>query len=133
MATAVEISEVIRNYAIVAAGSGGVGIAVWRAIAADRQSQAQKDQAAQARREHATGLFAKAISELDHADLHMRLSAILMLRNTVDAYPELSNAAIKVLTSYLMSSEYSDDDPPADVREIIDLVVPTELSEGEMG
>lgn len=60
----------------------------------------------------------------------MRLSAILMLKNTVDAYPELSDAAIKVLTSYLMSSEYSDNDPPADVREIIDLVVPRQVFEG---
>lgn len=61
----------------------------------------------------------------------MRLSAIVMLRNTVAAYPELSDATIKVLTSYLSSYEYSDDDPPADVREIIDLVVPKELLEGD--
>lgn len=128
---AVEFSEIIRNYAIVAAGVGGVVIAIWRAIAADRQSKAQKNQTEQSRREHATELFAKAVAELDHDELHMRLSAILMLRNTVEAYPELSQSGIKVLTSYLSGVDYSDDDPPADVREIIDLVVPTAPHDGD--
>ena len=131
MGDPVEASEIIRNYAIVVAGFGGVAIAIWRAIAADRQSKAQKDQAIQARREHSTELFAKAVADLDHEALHMRLSAILVLKNTVDAYPELSDAAIKILTSYLMNAEYSDEDPPADVREIIELVVPKRM-DGEL-
>ena len=131
MGDPVEASEIIRNYAIVVAGFGGVAIAIWRAIAADRQSKAQKDQAIQARREHSTELFAKAVADLDHEALHMMLSAILVLKNTVDAYPELSDAAIKILTSYLMNAEYSDEDPPADVREIIELVVPKRM-DGEL-
>lgn len=123
-ADAVTASEIVRNYGIVVAGAVGIGVAIWRAIAADRQSLAQRDQAIQSRREHETELFAKAISDLDNRHLHMRLAAILMLKNTVEVFPELSGAAIKILTAYLGGVEYSDEDPPADVQEIIDSIVP---------
>lgn len=130
--SAVAVSEIARNYGIVAAGAVGVGLAWWRAVAADRQSLAQRDQAIQSRREHETELFAKAISDLDSSHLHMRMAAILMLKNTVEVFPELGDAAIKILTAYLNGVEYSDEDPPADVLEIIDLIVPT-FPEGAQG
>lgn len=130
MSGAVAVSEIIRNYAIVIAGFGGAGVAIWRAFAADRQSKAQLDQAVQGRLEHASAQFSEAISDLDHEKLHMRLSAILMLKGTVEAYPELSGAAVKILTAYLSGVTYSEADPPADVREILHLIIPAEPAEG---
>jgi hypothetical protein len=77
--TAIELSEVIRNYALVAAAIGGGAFAIWRAIAADRQSKAQRDQVSQARREHAAEMFANAVAKLDNEKLHIRLGAIYAL------------------------------------------------------
>ena len=88
--TAVDLSEIIRNYALVAAAIGGALIALWRAIAADRQSKAQAVQFLQTRQEHAAKLFADAVERLGDERLHVRLGAILTLRELVDAYPDLS-------------------------------------------
>ena len=93
--TPVELSEVIRNYGLVAAGFVGILIAVWRALAADRQSRAQRDQVE--RRRHAADLFSKAVSNLDNEKLHIRLGAIYALRDIMEAILP-SGTAVRIVT-----------------------------------
>ena len=120
----VEISEVIRNYALVAAAVGGVCIAFWRALAADRQSRSQAQQVEQSKREHVTAIFADTVGRLDDEKLHVRLGAILTLRELVEAYPDLSRSTVDLLTAYLADLDYGDSEPPPDVREIMSIVIP---------
>lgn len=122
--TPVELSEIVRNYALVAAGFGGGAIAIWRAMAADRQSRAQRDQVRQARREHVAEIFGSAVAKLDDEKLHVRLGAIYTLREIVDAYPDLSRPTVNLLTNYLAQVDYRDDEPPADVRAIMEIILP---------
>jgi hypothetical protein len=122
--TPVELSEIARNYAIVAAGLAGFAVAIWRAIAADRQSRAQRDQVGQARREHATELFSRAVLSLDNEKLHIRLGAIYALREIMEAYPEQGRAVKDLLTQYLADMDYQDQEPPADVRAIVAILFP---------
>lgn len=123
--TPLEVSEVIRNYALVAAAVGAGGVAIWRAIAADRQSRAQRDQVAQARREHAAELFSQAVGNLDNEKLHIRLGAIYALRDIMEAYPAEQGRAVKdLLTQYLADMNYADEEPPADVRAIVSMLLP---------
>jgi hypothetical protein len=126
--TDVATSEVARNYALVLAAVFGVAVAIWRAIAADRQARAQAMQVEQARREHVAKLLADATERLDHEKLHMRLGAILSMRSVVEAYPDLSGEAVDLLTAYLADLDYGDEDPPADVAEIMRLVIPRDVS-----
>ena len=122
--TAVEASKIVRNYALVLAAVAGVAVAVWRAIAADRQARSQAEQVSQGRREHVAKLFADATERLDQEKLHMRFGAILSLRGIVEAYPDLSRETVDLLTAYLADVDYHDDEPPADVAEIMRLVIP---------
>lgn len=121
--TAVEWSEVLRNYGLILAGALGIGIAIWRAVAADRQSKAQRDQVRQARREHVAEMFGQAVAKLDDDKLHVRLGAIYTLREIVEAYPDLSKPTVDLLSSYLQEVEYPNE-PPADVRAIMEMILP---------
>lgn len=124
MPTAVEWSEIIRNYAIVGGGLTGLGVAIWRAVSADRQSRAQLRQADQGRREHVAEIFGRAVEQLDHEKLHVRLGAIYTLREIVDVYPDLSRPTVDLLTSYLASVDYADEEPPLDVQEVMKVIIP---------
>jgi hypothetical protein len=119
-----ELSEVVRNYGIVLAGAIGIAVAVWRAIAADRQSRAQRDQVAQSRREHVAEIFGQAVAKLDDEKLHVRLGAIYTLREIVEAYPDLSRPTVDLLQNYLRTVTYESEEPPADVRAIMAMILP---------
>lgn len=73
------ISEVWRNWAIIAGGGAGLVIAVWRGYAADRQSRASRSQADTARRAHITEVYKDAVGQLNHERLEIRLGAIFTL------------------------------------------------------
>ena len=122
--TPVEISEIVRNYALVAAAFGGGAIAVWRAIAADRQSRAQRDQVRQARREHVAEIFGEAVAKLDDEKLLVRLGAIYTLREIVDGYPDLKRPTVDLLSAYLAQVNYNDEEPTADVSAIMQIILP---------
>lgn len=124
--TAVEWSEIVRNWALVAAAAVGIGIASWRAVAASRQARAQLEQAEMGRREHVAEIFAKAVGQLDDAKLHVRLGAIYSLREVMRAYPELATPTRDLLTAYLRSIDYGDASPPLDVQEIMTIVIPVD-------
>jgi hypothetical protein len=55
--TWLEISELIRNYGLIAGGAVGLGLAWWRGLALSRQSKATADHALIARRAHIVEVF----------------------------------------------------------------------------
>ena len=122
--TPLELSEIVRNYGIVLAGAIGIAVAVWRAMAADRQSRAQRDQVTQSRREHVADTFGQAVAKLDDEKLHVRLGAIYTLREIVEAYPDLSRPTVDLLQNYLRTVRYESEEPPADVRAIMSMILP---------
>jgi hypothetical protein len=121
--TPVEWSEAARNWALVAAAVIGIAIALWRAVAADRQARAQLEQAAMGRREHVAAIFARAVGQLDDAKLHVRLGAIYSLREVMLAYPDLATPTRDLLTAYLKTIDYCDAAPPLDVEEIMTIIL----------
>ena len=120
---ALALSEIIRNYLLAGAALVGLAVAIWRAIAADRQSRAQRDQVRQARREHVAETFGTAVANLDNEKLHVRLGAIYTLREIVESYPDLSRPTVDLLTSYLAQVDYQNEEPPPDVRAIMAMIL----------
>ena len=76
----VELSEVIRNFAIVIGGAFGLWLAWQRSRASNVQAMAARDQATLARRDHVVELFNRAVEQLGHDRLEVRLGAIYTLR-----------------------------------------------------
>lgn len=105
--TAVEWSEVVRNWAIVAGGAVGFGIATWRAIVADRAAKAQTRQAELARREHVVEMFDKAVERLSSERLRDRLAALILLDDLVQRYPDLAAPAVKLIEAFWEEFRYA--------------------------
>ena len=120
----VQHSEIVRNYGIVAAGVVGLVLGGMRVVAANRQANAQLKQAELSRREHVAELFNRAVGQLDDPKLQVRLGAIYMLRQIRGDFPDLAEMATGLLTAYLRESthDYGDGEPPADVKEIIEML-----------
>jgi hypothetical protein len=108
----------------VAGGALGIGPAWPRVRAADRQAEAQLEQAELARREHVAELFNRAVGQLDDEKLHVRLGAIYTLREISQDFPDLTKAVLELLFTYLRERKPGEGDapPPPDVREIMRIV-----------
>lgn len=121
----VELSEIVRNIGLVAAGAVGVYLGWQRVTVANRQAEAQTRQAELTRRDHVAELFNRAVGQLKDEKQEVRLGAIFTLRQICFDFPDLSDPVVQLLTIYLKENpvDYGDADPPADVREIIRLVV----------
>jgi len=131
MAWWLSLSEVLRNFGILAAGVFGLWIAYQRVRAANRQAEAQIQQAdAQirqaelARREHVADLFNRTVGQLQDAKLEIRLGSIYTLGQVCSDFQDLSQPVIQLLTAYLRENpkDYGDDAPPIDVQEIMALL-----------
>jgi len=109
-------------------GVVGFAIAIWRAVAADRQARAQMLQAEQGRRAHVMEIFGGAIEGLDNDKMHIRLGAIYTMREIVDSYRDLSRPTVDLLTAYLAGVSYESDEPPQDVQEIMRIVIPRRVN-----
>ncbi len=99
--TAVEVSEVVRNWAIVAAACIGGGVAVWRALAADRQSRAQAAQARTSDLQRVSELYAKALGGLGDDKLEVRLGAVLVLERLAEEEPTMRQPAEVALQAFV--------------------------------
>jgi hypothetical protein len=119
--TWLNISEIVRNYALVAAGIVGIALAWLRVTASTRQADASLQQAELARREHVAELFNRAVGQLADTKLEVRLGAVYTLRQIARDFPDLSEPTFELLTTYLRESAgtYGDHEPPVDVREIM--------------
>jgi hypothetical protein len=119
-----QISEVVRNYAIVAGGAFGLYLAWLRVTASNRQAESQLRQTELARRVHVSELFNRAVGQLKDRKLEVRLGAILTLEQICNDYPDLSSPTIRLLTTHLRENavKYGDRKPPADVQAIMELL-----------
>lgn len=118
------LSEIVRNVAIVIGGAIGIYLAWKRVSAANRQAEAQTKQAELQRRVFVDDLFNRAVSQLKDKKLEVRLGAIFTLRQICDDYPDLSRPILETMAAYVRESrvEYGDDLPPADIREVMNML-----------
>lgn len=119
----IELSEVVRNWGIVVAGGFGLTLAVWRSIAADRQSRASRSQAEIARRAHTTEVFKDAVEQLANERLEIRLGAFFTLRQISTDFPEFNHYVFQLLSAYVRERTAGADpnsSVTADVRSIMD-------------
>jgi hypothetical protein len=119
-----QFSEIIRNVGLVAAAGIGIYLAWRRVSAATRQADASLQQAEMARRDHVAELFNRAVGQLTHEKLEIRLGAIYTLRQIARDFPDLSEPTFELLSTYLTGSagSYGDLEPPVDVREIMNTI-----------
>jgi len=123
--TWVEVSEVVRNFGFVIGGAIGGAIGLWLAWQRSRasvvQAQAASDQARLARRDHVVELFNRAIEQLGHERLEVRLGSIYTLREIDRDFPELSKPVFELLSVYLRerTKTASGDEPSIDAQEIL--------------
>ncbi len=120
----VQLSEVARNFGIVIGGAIGLFLAWKRVTAANQQAEASIRQAELARRNHVAELFNRAIAQLKDEKLEIRLGAIYTLRQIGDDFPDLAGAVFELLSSYMRETptDYGDQEPPPDIREIIEIL-----------
>jgi hypothetical protein len=118
------ISEIFRNFGIVAAGAVGIYLAWKRVTASNQQANASLQQAELARRDHVAELFNRAVGQLTHEKLEIRLGAIYTLRQISRDFPDLSEPTFELLATYLRESvgSYGDGAPPVDVQEIMNIL-----------
>src|SRR6266705_3321674 len=114
--TWLSISEIVRNYALVIGGIVGIFLAWMRVTASTRQADASLQQAELARRDHVAELFNRAVGQLTHEKLEVRLGAIYTLRQIARDFPDLAEPTFELLTTYLRESarDYGDAEPPID-------------------
>lgn len=106
--TSLELSEVIRNYAIVVGGIIGLAVAIWRGLAHNRQARAQAEQARIARRDHVTDVYNRAVGLLGDVKLEVRLGAIYTLMQIHSEFRELRDAVVDLLQAYVRERAAAD-------------------------
>jgi hypothetical protein len=121
MEWSIAVSELVRNFGLLAAAAIGLILGGMRVVAANRQARASLDQAALSRRDHVAELFNRAVGQLDDPKLQVRLGAIYTLRQIAHDFPDLADAVLELLNVYMRehAAGYGDDEPPPDVQEII--------------
>ena len=123
--TPAELSEIIRNYGIVAGGGIGLVLAWWRGVAHSRQAKAQQDQATIAQRTYTTGVFKDAVEQLGHEKLEVRLGAVFTLKRIAYDFPEFDGPVLELLTAYVRerAGEYAEEQTPGiDILEILKFI-----------
>jgi hypothetical protein len=117
-------SEVIRNFGLLVVALIGLYLAWKRVTASTRQADASLQQAELARRDHVAELFNRAVGQLTHEKLEVRLGAVYTLRQIARDFPDLSEPTFELLSTYLRESagNYGDREPPIDVREIMNIL-----------
>jgi hypothetical protein len=76
----VQISELVRNYGLIAAAGLGLVLAWWRSRASNRQAIAALRQAEVAQRNHVVEMFNRAVDQLGSEKLEVRLGSIYTLK-----------------------------------------------------
>jgi len=118
------ISEIVRNYGLIVGGAVGLWLAWQRATASTQQADATLKQADLARRAHVAELFNRAVAQLTHEKLEVRLGAIYTLRQIAHDFSDLAEPTFQLLATYLRESriDYGDHEPPIEVQEIMNIM-----------
>lgn len=116
-----ELSETIRNYAIVIGGFVGLVLAAWRVRAANRQSDAAARQADIARRAHLSEVFKDAVALLSSENLEIRLGAILTLGRIAGDFDDAKSMVVELLEAYIRerTANVQGDSVTADIEAIM--------------
>lgn len=119
----IQVSELIRNYGLIAAAGIGVVLAWWRSRASNRQAIAALRQAEVAQRNHVVEMFNRAVDQLGSDKLEVRLGAIYTLKR-ISGDPQYSDyrlPTLETLTAYVRERSRDDTsaEPPVDIREIM--------------
>jgi hypothetical protein len=119
----IQVSELIRNYGLIAAAGIGVALAWWRSLASNRQAIAALRQAEVAQRNHIVEMFNRAVDQLGNDKLEVRLGAIYTLKRISGdpQYIDYRLPILETLTAYVRerSRDDTDAEPPVDIREIM--------------
>jgi hypothetical protein len=117
----IAVSELVRNFGLVAAAALGLILAGMRVIAANRQARASLEQAALSRRDHVAELFNRAVGQLDDPKLQVRLGAIYTLRQISRDFPDLTRPVYDVLNVYVRENTRGKvgEEPSVDILEIM--------------
>lgn len=117
----IAVSELVRNFGLLAAAVAGLILGGMRVLAANRQANAALRQADLARRDHVAELFNRAVGQLDDPKLQIRLGAIYTLRQISRDFPDLTRPVYDLLNVYVRenATDQADEAPPADIREIM--------------
>jgi hypothetical protein len=127
----VSFSEIVRNYGLIIGGVLGILLAWRRTRASTRQADASLQQADAslkqadlARRAHVAELFNRAVAQLTHEKLEVRLGAIYTLRQIAHDFSDLAEPTFQLLATYLRESriDYGDNEPPIEVQEIMNIM-----------
>ena len=122
----IQISELVRNYGLVAAAAVGVVLAWWRSRASNRQALAALRQAEVAQRDHVVEMFNRAVDQLGSDKLEVRLGAIYTLKRISrdSQYHDYRVPILETLTAYVRerTRDLTETESPADVREIMNLL-----------
>ncbi|MYC07809.1 MAG: pentapeptide repeat-containing protein [Chloroflexi bacterium] len=81
-------SATIRNIGLVIAGSVAIPLAIWRAVAADKQASSAQHQAAIAQQGLLNERYQKAAEMLGHDNLSVRLGGVYALQALIQEHPE---------------------------------------------
>lgn len=124
--TEVELSEFVRNWAIVVGGAFGIMIAGWRGWAADQQARAARKQSMLVERDQVTETFNRAVGQLRDDRVEVRLGAIATLKMIFERpqISEFDQPIIDVLSAYVRerSSESETDTPSMDIQDTMDFL-----------
>ena len=117
----IPVSELVRNFGLLAAAVVGLILGGMRVLATNRQANAALRQAELARRDHVAELFNRAVGQLDDPKLQIRLGAIYTLRQISRDFPDLARPVYDLLNLYVRenATNQPDEEPPADIREIM--------------
>jgi multidrug efflux pump subunit AcrA (membrane-fusion protein) len=117
----IDLSEIVRNFRLLAAAIVGIVLAGMRVVAANRQAEASLGQAELTRRTHVADLFNRAVEQLDHDKLQVRLGAIYTLRQISADYPDLTGAVFELLSLYVrhLDTGRGGAEAPPDIKEIV--------------
>jgi hypothetical protein len=122
----IQISELVRNYGLLAAAVVGVGLAWWRSRASNRQAIAALQQAEVAQRNHVVEMFNRAVDQLGSEKLEVRLGAIYTLKRISDdpQYADYKVPILETLTAYVRERTRDDQNaqPSVDIREIMNFL-----------
>ena len=118
------MSEIARNFGILAGGAFGLYLAWNRMRAANLQAEAQARQAELTRRDHVAELFNRAVGQLKDDKLEIRFGAIITLGQICRDFGDLSAPAVQWLATYLRENrvDYGDGNPPVDISMIVDIL-----------
>lgn len=118
------IAEIASKVGLLLGGAFGLYLAWKRVTAVNKQADAQSKQAELQRRDHVAELFNRAVGQLGHEKLEIRLGAIYTLRQICDDFPDLSKPILELLATYIRENrvDYGDRLPPVDVQEVMNIL-----------